>query len=489
MTGTSGPAVNLSSAGAAASLAQAKSRPYEAWKPEKQLAAEKAAFYARDYQLPEQQPIQTSPEGFQAALLAIRDQRATIAGPAEATVGKDDSLGVGDRDHVVSDRKPAQHGGAIQAASGALSTRRRRSESAPSGAAISPETPYALSAAEASHRALPELQDQLQNVESALEASRIHNIANANVQLYTSTPPVPTEVEEINRRNVRHAAAVSMARDMYVVAQRPREPSTGAAVHAAQREHRRAQSQRFVSRVDDSTIKRAITLQQTAQRLASEKLARMQDENEAYQNYYGTAPPPTRSRLSMRRKRTVSDTDASQVDLERSTEIRNQMSTLQSKLNEVDEQRLKDRDLLMQAARRNVNAAIHDMDVKMYAEKGKPSPAVQKEWEEKAQERARLESEAQTIGANRVSIGADRYMDRADVEAVARSRLQPTLNDINDRAEERRAKEIEQRLDAEQKRRQKTIERQREADWKAEEKRQKGLSYNGKIDNPSLSSD
>ncbi|OJJ47454.1 hypothetical protein ASPZODRAFT_141048 [Penicilliopsis zonata CBS 506.65] len=478
--GSPTPTFNQASAGAAASLAHAKSRPYEAWKPEKQPAAEKAALHVQDHQSFESAPqtaIPPSPEGLRAALCSVRDHRATpispppVSGAVRSAAGGEYLEGGRDR------RSSTSHEGAVLAATGAFTSSRKRAESAPIRPSMLVDNSFALSAAGASHRSRPKSQmplGDLDNLDSALEASRIHNIANANAQLYTATPPVSIEVEEQNKRDTLRAAAISMARDMYAVSEKTKDRSgADTAVYAAQRGHYRAQSQRSISKVDKSSLQRAVQLQDTAQKLAAEKLARMQDETEAYQSYYGTNLPPPRSRLSVRRRRTSSDTDA---DVERSKEIRNQMSSLQSKLNRLDEQRQKDRDDLMTRARRNVDAALLDIEMKVYADTGKASPAMQREWEEKARERARLEAETQlTQNGSRIHIGADQYVDRAEVEAVARSRVQPTLDELSDRAEEKRAKEFEQRLDEEERRRYEAIQRERDASVKAFEKRQRDL--------------
>ncbi|KAJ5157523.1 uncharacterized protein N7482_008623 [Penicillium canariense] len=179
--------------------------------------------------------------------------------------------------------------------------------------------------------------------------------------------------------------------------------------------------------------------------------------------------------MPTRRKRTSSDADASQVDAEQSRHIRNQMFSLRTKLNKVDERRQRDRDLLMEAARRNVDATIHDMEMKVYADTGRAPPSIQKEWDEAARERAREEAEsteAEGAQANRVHIGSSRYIEMADVEAVARSRVQPALDDITDQAERRRAEELEARLDAEEEERRAAIERERESSLNRAEKRE-----------------
>jgi hypothetical protein len=137
--------------------------------------------------------------------------------------------------------------------------------------------------------------------------------------------------------------------------------------------------------------------------------------------------------------------------------------------------------LLMEAARRNVNAKLHDMEMQVYADTGRAPPSIQKQWDEAARERVRQEAETSeaksvTPERERVNIGASRYMDMADVETVARSRMQPALDEITDQAERRRAEELEARLDEEERQRQAAIEREREASLSRAEKRVGGGS-------------
>ena len=200
----------------------------------------------------------------------------------------------------------------------------------------------------------------------------------------------------------------------------------------------------------------------------------MHDENAAFQEYYGTTQPP-RPTLSVLRKRASSDTD-----MEQSKEIRYQMSSLRTKLDAVDEKRENDRSQLMEAARRNVDAAIQDMDQWVYTSTGRAPPSAWEKYEEVAEDRLKEEQQQQTQAEypDRVNIGAQRFIDMADVEAVARSRVQPTLDEIHDHAEKQRAKEMDERLDAEQRQRREATERQREAELKTEEKRMRGkLSF------------
>lgn len=371
---------------------------------------------------------------------------------------------------------------ARRAATGAYAAR-QRADSAPSEPVNTTDSNWALSAAGLSHRAQVENEGPLAHLDSAMEASRITHAATTNARLYTSSPPIASEVQERNRRNSLHAAALVMARDMYDITGPTGEAQNmDPAVSAAQKGQSRLQARKTVSGETGSAGQRALTLQETAQKRAAEKLARMRDEHAEMQQYYGTAPQPQRSLLSARRKRTSSDADSTQVDAEQSKQIRNQMFSLRNKLNKVDEKRQKDRDMLMEAARRNVDAQIHEMEMKVYAETGRAPPSIQKQWDEAARERVRQEAEASEAEAaeaketptERINIGGSRYMDMADVEAVARTRVQPALDEITDQAERRRAEELEARLDAEEQQRRAAIEREREASLSRAEKREGG---------------
>ena len=442
----------------------------EIWRPGRLTDAEKAAWCVKDFTPPElpRPSTQYSAEGLGAAIIAVREQRSlTSPSPTQTGHKRDISTDQG----YVYDK-------ARRAATGAYATR-QRADSAPSEPMTAGDSPWALSAAGASHRAKVEGEGPLDHMNNAMEASRIRHAANTNVQLYTSAPPVAPEVEERNRRNSLRAAAISMAKDMYDVTGSKGE-QTGEldpAILAAQQGQDRLQYRRTISGHEGTTAQRAMTLQDAAQKRAAEKLARMQDDHIELQTYYGTAPQPPRSRLAVRRKRTSSDADASQTDAERSRYIRNQMSSLRTKMDQVDEKRTRDRQLLMEAARRNVNATMQDIDKRLYADTGRAPPSIQKEWDAAAQERAQRESEAiEAAGAqgNRVNVGSRQYVDMADVEAVARSRLQPAFDEITDQAELRRAQELEARLDEEERQRQAAIEKEREASLKGAERHEYG---------------
>lgn len=463
--GTRG-ASDLSAASAGAALAHANRKPVEVWRPGRLTDAEKAAWRMKDYKSPEfpQPSTQYSAAGLGAAILAVRDQKGTTPSQTGYTQG------------VTTEQREVQDK-ALRAATGAY-TMRKRSDSAPGEPTVATDSPWARSAPGASRRVRGEADTPLGDLDSAMEASRIQHAANPNAKLYTSAPPVAGEVEERNRRNSLHAAALSMAKNMYDITG-PTGEKSDAAVSAAQRGQNRAQFRHTIG--GGEAGKRALTLQDAAQRRAAEKLARLQDEHTELQEYYGTAPQPQRSRLAVRRKRTSSEADATKADTEQSRQIRNQMFSLRTKLDQVDEKRQQDRDLLMEAARRNVDATMKDMEMKLYHETGRAPPSIQKQWDEAAQARARQEAEAATAtGArrDRVNIGGEQYMDMADVEAVARSRVQPALDEIADQAELRRARETEARLDAEEQQRRAEREKKREAERTAvADKEEKGENH------------
>ncbi|KAJ5894382.1 hypothetical protein N7495_006073 [Penicillium taxi] len=457
--------LDLSHASAASAIAHANQKSVETWRPGRLPDAERAAWCVKDFTPPvaTQPSPQYSAEGLGAAIIAVREQRTMNQSPLQ-DVSKQNQL---------QDK-------ARRAATGAYTTR-RRADSASSELVRPSDSHYALSAASASHKMKIENDDPLDHLDSAMEASRIRHIANANVQLYTSAPPVAVEVEERNKRNSLRAAAIVMARDMYSPGTES-EPRNPAPVYAAKRGQDRLQKRMTISGTEGITAHRAMTLQKAAQKRASVKLAQMRNENVELQEYYGTARPQSpsqRKRLSFRR-RTYSAADATHADAdtENSRAIRSQMTVLQSRLNQVDDQRVKDREMLMAVAQRNVTQTMQNMEIQIYNDTGRPSQAIQKEWDEAAKERIRqeaqfLENNAVRDRRNQVSIGAQQYMEMADVEAVARSRLQPTLDEITDQAEQRRARDLENRLNAEEKQRQAAIDKEREASLKGAKKKTK----------------
>ncbi|KAJ0420663.1 hypothetical protein BJY00DRAFT_283807 [Aspergillus carlsbadensis] len=338
---------------------------------------------------------------------------------------------------------------------------RRRADSAPSEAA------RASAAARIDNPS-----DPFDDLDKYMNASRIQN-AHMNRKMFTATPPVAPELEDHRRRSILEAASMSMAKDMYATIQSKEAGSAG-----PQRLPTRARSQRSPSTQDAATLQQASTmmlhqalnLQDVAQKRAAEKLARLEDETAGYRNYYGIERQPTRSSFVLRRRRGSDETE--HYDAERSKEIRTQMTALRSKLDAVDEKREKDRASLLELARKNVDATMQDIERRMYAEGGR-TVAMQKYLDEKAQERAQQgiqEMDAQYMADGRVNISAQKYVEMADVEDLARHRLQPTFDEIEELAQSQKAREVEARLDEEQRQHLLALEREREADIEMEQR-------------------
>ena len=481
-----------SSAGTAANLANANHTDFEYWRPDPSPSASKAANMARDYKpaplwhpdhslsankaaslaknykaAPLWHP-ETSAAGSQAAALAAKDggrvsvwrPETTLAGSSaagQAMRAKGSSPQV-DYGHTTEGNKKA-----LLAATGAMSSSRKRAGSSPMVKSSYPDSENsaanALSAATFANkppvRAAQPKKDALGGSATLIDAARIHNAAVTNLsrEMYTSNPPVAPEVEEKNRQAGLRAAAVSMAKQMYDVQQRAIEEASGTdrseSHHAASSVHRRKAS---VSTDDQhQSPSQYVNLQEAAQKLAAERLAKLHDEHAAYRNYYG-ASTPSQTRLTMRgrqRQRASSDGQANESDEDRSKQIRSEMSLFSNKVAQVDaNKRQKDRDSLMAAAQRNVRASMHGMDEKLLAETGKVSPAMMQSWETNAQARAEADSKARMVNHGMVNIGGGKFLDQAEIDTIAAQRVQPTLDEIADKAEKQRARDEQLRIEA-----------------------------------------
>jgi hypothetical protein len=313
----------------------------------------------------------------------------------------------------------------------------------------------------------------------AMEAARIQHSKGISREMYTSTPPVALEVEEKKKQDALRASAISMA--MYNVQQRQSDHAS-ASRSEAQAGANVAQGQ--YGQQEETNIKaqamRYIGVQEAAQKLAAERLAKIGfDENAAYRSYYGYEKP-TRARLSLRlsRRRSSSNPETaaySDDDELQSRKIRSQMSQFNKHVAEVDaKKREQDRRYLLAAAQRKVQAQMQGLDKKIFDETGHMSPAMIEDWDAKARAKAAAASEARMENHGKVHIGHGKYVDQADIDAVALARVQPTLDDITEKTEKRRAQEEERRLDLEEKKREARREKERAAEIKAEEKRFKG---------------
>jgi Eisosome protein 1 len=485
------PGLKLASAGAAASLAESNKKPFEHWKPDAIPDANKAALHAHGYEMDPLWQPEMSAAGSKAAMLAQRDggnvdiwrptASETGSSAAGQAMGMKQPGAVTERDIGADGRSKA-----LLAATGALASGRRRAESAP--IKPQPDNSWAVGAATKSHRGAIQNQAYFGKGDPGFEAARIQNMAKGSVSrsMYGSNPPVAIEVEERNRQATLRASAVAMAQKMYAVQQSHIDEAKGRVSesrHAAREVHRRGLSDSLsdLGEEPDAVANKYGNLEEAARKLAMERLARLHDENAEYRSYYGQPTTPTRPRLSLRGRRRSSSDGQLDMDEEQSKKIRSQMSIFQSKLAAVDsKKRQDDRDAVLAAAQKNVAERMATLDEKVFQETGKPSPHQTEMWEKAAREKAQADSDTRMVNHGKVHIGGGKYLDQAEVEAIARARLQPTLDEIADTAEKRRAHDEELRLEEEKRKRDAETERLRAAETKAEMKRTRG-TLNAKL--------
>lgn len=309
-------------------------------------------------------------------------------------------------------------------------------------------------------------------------------MTNFSREMYTSNPPVAPEVDEKNRQAGLRAAAVSMAKQLYDVQQKAIEQAAADlkiadSRYAASSVHGRRRSS--VSSTDEVYVPpQYANLHEAAQKLAAERLAKLHDEHAAYRNYYGTnAPPQSRMSIRGRTRRRASSDGTRDADEEQSRKIRSQMTLFSDQLAQVDaKKRQTDRDMLMAIAQRNVTTRMHGLDEKVFADTGKASPALQTEWEAKANVRAQADSQARMVNYGKVNLGGGKYLDQSEIDAIAAARVQPTLDEITAKAEKQRARDEQIRLEQAERRRvaeEKTqAERDREMQTKEDWRRFKG---------------
>lgn len=302
-------------------------------------------------------------------------------------------------------------------------------------------------------------------------------------KMFTSNPPVKPETDEKNRADVLHASALAMARKMYDQQQKIIDDSA----------RRHARSSSFPGG-DTASLASSGTeeqpplvynsLQEAAYRLAQERLGKLQEEHDkqrGFQEYYG-AGTPQRTKLGtikgkLSRRRSSSDGDLLE-DQRRSAQIRKQMSFLDSKLTEVDEdKRARDREALLAAAQRNVRAQLQEMDTKVQSDTGRVPQIDMDGWGRKALVAAQAKSAAANPdSAGKVDIGGGKFIDRSEVDRIAAAKVQPLLDEINDLAEKEKERREAERLDEERRKEKIEMEKMREREIQEIHKKLKGRS-------------
>lgn len=287
----------------------------------------------------------------------------------------------------------------------------------------------------------------------ANQAARIQN-AHMSRDMFGASPPVEPEVAEQRHQAALHESAVAIAKKMFEVQRQSAQASETGSNFGAEAGHKRGAS------YESASDPRYMSLQETAQKLAQERLAKVDKdmEQDRYMEYYGYSKSPKKQRASVRgrgRQRASSEGQNQNLDdsddEEQARRIRNQMGQLASAQTAVDnkKQRKEDRASVMAAAEKRVHDRMQAMDEKVFKETGKPSQAMMDEWEQKAREKAERDREERRQHPGKTHIGGGKYMDQSEIEAIAAARLKPTLDEITATAEARRARDAEMARDAE----------------------------------------
>lgn len=424
-------------ASAAASLGWSNQKPIELWKPDKTSSASAAAALAKDYKMAPAWEPTTNSAGHKAALLAVGSANAALnQSPSQRKShegwGNSAATQAFNTNRANSMRQPdprasdtsLQGQKSLAAAKGAMSTTRRRAKSTPSAPdshapLSSPKTntrPDALNGAALAHKASLRAKPATENAGAVPLTTMTRN-------MFTSNPPVKPEVDERQNNEQLHASAVAMARKMYSHQQK--------IIDEAKETHGQGS--------DAPQPKPYINLQDAAYKQAQERLAKLEQEhqkNRDYQSYYGNESSPKRRFTLTSKLRRRSSSDGDLDDRQQSERIRQQMSLFSNKLSEVDQKkRQDDRNALLAAAQRNVKARLQGMDEKVYHETGKVNPTLMSEWELKAHQLASASHETRNANKGKIDIGGGRFMDPHDIDAIAAKRMQPLLDDINEKAE------------------------------------------------------
>ncbi|EEH19013.2 hypothetical protein PABG_01332 [Paracoccidioides brasiliensis Pb03] len=392
------------SAGAAASLAYAGYTAREINKVE------------TEHPLRDPQLCTTS---YQAASLAGRVQtsRNTITMDGKALEHKGEA--------------PKDSEGARFAATGAFSKNRKRSESAPTPLNNPISTLSLTAATTSSHRVFSGPKTVLEESEPAFDLRRIHEAAlgNARRELHIQA-------------DTQHIEAMTAARQMFSIMPRVED-----AVSAVISHHQ-----------EPTTFVRRSSLYETAQRLASERLSQMHNEQKAPRDYYHADHVLRRSTSMYAKLRKHASSESTDTDKEEelSTRIRSQMTDFHHRVAKVDAEKMAwDHEALMRTAKKNADAVIDDVDQRIYESTGRPPSRVLKNF-------STIDGGTNDV----VTIGTGKSVKEGEVDRVLRSKAKQTIDDIMERIEEQRARCLEEELDEREALRQHQLEKEREESMK-----------------------
>lgn len=433
-----------SSGNTAANLANSSHKDFEHWKPELSSSAGKAALLAHKDgpKLNLWQPS-ASENGFSAAGIAMK----TNSSPQLDYGYTDDG------------RKRA-----LLAATKSLKTKPVAPVEVPKYPDAANFAANALNAAATAHRPTIEFDDTAPMSDPANEASRITHLSNVPREMFGDHPPLQLDAEETKRQDALTAARLMNKKQ----------------VDDAQK---LLLEQRAAKAALDADIKNQaknyLNLQSEAQKLADERLAKLDPDSAVlYREHWGVEPPSKRM-MSLRRKgdKAKGEDDDDDDDAARAGRIRHQMRRLDNEVQSADAKKKQDdREKLRLAAEKSVKDRMRTMDEQVFMDTGKYSPAMMEEWERQARIKANANVEERMKHYGKVHIGGGKFMDQAEIDAIAQGRMQPTLDEITESAEKQRARDEEIRLDQEERKRQALQEKAREQETKEIIKRQKGIT-------------
>jgi hypothetical protein len=441
------------------------------WEPQAQSDGHKAALLAvgsASSALKNHSPSPSNAHqgwGNSAATQAFHANRPASASNRDLSHGSSAATQAFNTNRSLSLRKanapspPSQGDRSLAAAKGAMSLTRQRAISSPDATTSESQlqsraASSALNGATIAHRASMQPKPSIEDTGAVSVTTMTRN-------MFTANPPVKPEVDEQQNNERLHQSAVEMAKKMYSQQKKSEQARLAQGDEVAQAD----------------TASPYLNLQDAAYKQAQQRLAKLHDEHQKsrdFQEYYGNSQAPRR-RFSVANKLRRRYSDDSLEDREQSEKIRQQMSMFSNKLSEVDQaKRKQDRDALLAAAQRNVKARLHGMDEKVYNETGKVNPSLLSDWEVKAQQAAQLRHETRTENKGMVNLGGGKFMDPDEVDAIAAKRLQPVLDDINEKAEAERARVAALKLEEEARKAELERQKARDREMKETQKQVRG---------------
>lgn len=334
-------------AGKAANLGWASQKPVELWKPDPSASASAAAVLAKDYKMAPLWKPEQSTNGARAAVLAHKDTAKVEPWKPEANTWGNSAANEAFKKNrekapaAADTRQPdLNRQKSLLAATGAMSNSRKRAVSNPTQMAKAESYPDEANASANALKAATSAARSPRRSPALPEGGSVPFTAMSR-EMYTSHPPVAPEVEDQHHNDVLRASAVAMAKKMYSQQQKQSEVAKSAH-HGAAAAHGRHHSMTSAGEDLPSFTFTDTNLQEAAQRLAQERLAKVYAEHQQFgemQDYYGVNRRPSKLTIKgMTRRRSSSDTMLDD-DRKQSDRIRAEMSIFSSNLSQVDAKR------------------------------------------------------------------------------------------------------------------------------------------------------